>query len=117
MRLLERNIASQLSLTKIFVGDDIPKYAILSHTWGAGTEEVPYGDVIDGTGKSKPATTRSGSVRSRLLTMACNTSGWTPAVSISQAALSFRRLLTQCFAGTRMRPLSRGLKPRLISFN
>jgi hypothetical protein len=53
MRLLERNSAGQLSLTKIFVGDNIPKYAILSHTWGADTEEVTFRDMIDGTGKSK----------------------------------------------------------------
>ena len=51
MRLLERNSAGQLSLTKDLIGDDIPQYAILSHTWGA--EEVTFGDLIDGTGKSK----------------------------------------------------------------
>jgi len=53
MRLLEYNSAGQLGLTKIFVGDNIPEYAILSHTWGADTEEVTYRDLIDGTGKSK----------------------------------------------------------------
>jgi len=54
MRFLEYNSAGQLSLTRDLVGDDIPaKYAILSHTWGAHTEEVTYGDLIDGTGKSK----------------------------------------------------------------
>jgi hypothetical protein len=53
MRLLERNSAGQPSLTKIFVSDNIPKYAILSHTWGADTEEVTFRDMIDGTGKSK----------------------------------------------------------------
>jgi hypothetical protein len=52
MRLLERKSAGQLSLTKDFIGDDdIPKYAILSHTWGA--EEVTFRDLIDGTGESK----------------------------------------------------------------
>jgi len=51
MRLLERNSAGQLSLTKDLIGDDIPKYAILSHTWGA--EEVTFRDLVDGTGKSK----------------------------------------------------------------
>jgi hypothetical protein len=50
MRLLERNSAGQLSLTEDLIGDDIPKYAILSHTWGA--EEVTFRDLIDGTGKS-----------------------------------------------------------------
>jgi hypothetical protein len=53
MRLLERNSAGQLSLTEDFIGDDIPKYAILSHTWEADTEEVTYRDLIDRTGKSK----------------------------------------------------------------
>jgi hypothetical protein len=53
MRLLERNSAGQLSPAKIFVGNNIPEYAILSHTWGADTEEVTYGDLIDSTGKSK----------------------------------------------------------------
>jgi hypothetical protein len=51
MRLLQRNSAGQLSLTKDLIGDDIPKYAILSHTWGA--EEVTFRDLIDGTGESK----------------------------------------------------------------
>ena len=50
MRLLEHNSTGQLSLTKDLI-NDIPKYAILSHTWGA--EEVTFRDLIDGTGKSK----------------------------------------------------------------
>jgi len=54
MRLLERNNASDFSLTKDFVGDDIPRYAILSHTWGADTEEVTFEDLMDGTGAGKP---------------------------------------------------------------
>jgi hypothetical protein len=53
MRLLERNNDGQLSLTKDFVGDNFPEYAILSHTWGADTEEVTFRDLIDGTGKNK----------------------------------------------------------------
>src|SRR5271170_1469462 len=53
MRLLECNSASELSLTKDFVGDDgIPPYAILSHTWKEG-QEVTFKDLMDGTGKSK----------------------------------------------------------------
>jgi hypothetical protein len=54
MRLLERNNAGELSLTKDFVGNDIPEYAMLSHTWGADTEEVTFKDLMDGTGKGKP---------------------------------------------------------------
>jgi hypothetical protein len=53
MNLLEHNSAGQLSLTKDFIGDDIPKNTILSHTWGADTEEVTYRDLIDRTSKSK----------------------------------------------------------------
>jgi hypothetical protein len=53
MRLLQCNSAGQLSLTKDFVCDDIPEYAILSHTWGADTEEVTLKDLVDGTGKDK----------------------------------------------------------------
>jgi Heterokaryon incompatibility protein (HET) len=53
MRLLERNSAGELSLTRDFFGDNIPEYAILSHTWGADTDEVAFRDLINGTGKSK----------------------------------------------------------------
>ena len=54
MRLLERSNTGQFSLTKDLVGDDeIPPYAILSHTWGAATEEVTFQDQINGIGKGK----------------------------------------------------------------
>jgi hypothetical protein len=52
MRLLERNSHGEFSLTKDF-GDHVSRYDILSHTWGADTEEVTFRDLIDGTGKSK----------------------------------------------------------------
>ena len=54
MRLLQRNSAGQLSLTEDLIGDGIPKYAILSHTWGADAEEVTFEDMINGTGEDKP---------------------------------------------------------------
>src|SRR5437762_143665 len=58
MRLLERNTAGEFSLTKDLVGDDeIPRYAILSHTWREG-EEVTLNDLMDGSGKSKPGYTK-----------------------------------------------------------
>ncbi|KAH9204506.1 heterokaryon incompatibility protein-domain-containing protein, partial [Leptodontidium sp. 2 PMI_412] len=55
MRLLriERDCAGQLSLTEDFVGDNIPKYAILSHTWGPDTEEVTFQDLMNRTGGNK----------------------------------------------------------------
>jgi hypothetical protein len=53
MRLLERSDAGEFGLTEYFVNDDeIPPYAILSHTWVAG-EEVVYEELKDGAGKGK----------------------------------------------------------------
>ena len=52
MRLLERKNDDELSLTRDII-DNIPPYAILSHTWGADTEEVTFRDLTDGTGKDK----------------------------------------------------------------
>ena len=54
MRLLKRNNTGEFSLTKdLFSDDGIPRYAILSHTWGAETEEVSFKDMMDGTGTRK----------------------------------------------------------------
>jgi hypothetical protein len=53
MRLLERSDTGEFSLTEYFVNDDeIPPYAILSHTWVAG-EEVTLEELRHGTGKGK----------------------------------------------------------------
>jgi hypothetical protein len=52
MRLLEGNNDGEFSLTEHF-GDTKPRYAILSHTWGAMAEEVTFRDLIDGTSKTK----------------------------------------------------------------
>ena len=49
MRLLEYNTDSEFSLTQFF--DNIPPYAILSHTWGP--QEVTFGDMVNGNGTSK----------------------------------------------------------------
>jgi heterokaryon incompatibility protein (HET) len=55
MRLLKFNNTGEVSLTEdLLVSDDIPRYAILSHTWGIHTEEVSFKDMMDGTGKTKP---------------------------------------------------------------
>jgi NACHT domain/Heterokaryon incompatibility protein (HET) len=61
MRLLRRSNTSEFSLTKDLVGNDtIPPYAILSHTWGADTEEVTFEDLTNGTGEEKPGYEKSG---------------------------------------------------------
>jgi hypothetical protein len=52
MRLLQRNNSGKYSLTE-FVGKAIPRYAILSHTWGADHEEVTMADLEKDTCTSK----------------------------------------------------------------
>jgi hypothetical protein len=52
MRLLECNSRGTFSLTE-FVGIDIPRYAILSHTWGPDGDEVTFKDLAEGTGSIK----------------------------------------------------------------
>lgn len=51
MRLLDCG-DGRFKLTKDLV-HDIPRYAILSHTWGPDTEEVTFRDLVDGTGEDK----------------------------------------------------------------
>ncbi|KAF7531972.1 hypothetical protein G7054_g8378 [Neopestalotiopsis clavispora] len=53
MRLL-RSTHDGFSLTKDLPQDDIPSYAILSHTWGSDDDEVTYRDMSDRTGMTKP---------------------------------------------------------------
>ena len=53
MRLLKVNDDGRVSLVW-FPKDNIPPYAILSHTWGRGEDdEVTFKDVIHGTGDKK----------------------------------------------------------------
>ena len=52
MRLLKLGSRGELSLTKDF-GDDAPRYAILSHTWGRDEDEVTFYDLENGSGTSK----------------------------------------------------------------
>jgi hypothetical protein len=50
---LKLNNNGELSLIERS-GDNVPEYAILSHTWGPDGEEVTYEDLLKGTGKHKP---------------------------------------------------------------
>jgi hypothetical protein len=52
MRLLKLEDDGEFSLIE-FIGDKIPRYAILSYTWGADGEEVIFKNLMEGTGKSK----------------------------------------------------------------
>jgi hypothetical protein len=51
MRLLRRKSRGNFELTT-FNADDVPPYAIQSHTWVEG-EEVTYSEPVAGTGKDK----------------------------------------------------------------
>jgi hypothetical protein len=52
MRLLERKSDGDFSLTEFFE-DNIPPYAILSHTWDPNGGEVTFKDLMDQTSKNK----------------------------------------------------------------
>lgn len=52
MRLIEMKGSGELSLTKNFT-EDIPRYAILSHTWGGDDDEVTFADFIADAGSDK----------------------------------------------------------------
>lgn len=53
MRLLSYGEDGCLTITS-FDDNAIPRYAILSHTWGADTEEVTFADLGEGDDKHKP---------------------------------------------------------------
>jgi hypothetical protein len=52
MRLIKLEENGLFSL-KEFIGEDIPPYGILSHTWGADIDEVTLKDLVDGTAKAR----------------------------------------------------------------
>lgn len=52
MRLLRVQNNGDVSLTRNYV-KNIPKYAILSHTWGEEEEEVTLKDLLEGSGRAK----------------------------------------------------------------
>jgi hypothetical protein len=52
MRLLKLGVDGEFSLVE-YLGDNIPTYAILSHTWGPSDEEVTYQDLQNGIGGNK----------------------------------------------------------------
>jgi hypothetical protein len=51
MRLLN---TANLEL-EYFADDEVPTYAILSHTWGKASEEVTFEDIKSGTATAKAA--------------------------------------------------------------
>lgn len=53
MRLLKYEGDGELTITS-FDDNATPPFAILSHTWGADTEEVTFTDFTKGSGRDKP---------------------------------------------------------------
>jgi hypothetical protein len=53
MRLLKYGEDGRITISS-FDDDALPRYAILSHTWGADVEEVTFADLANGDGKHKP---------------------------------------------------------------
>ena len=54
MRLLELQSDGSFCLTANLLDGDLPRYSILSHTWGDDGEEVSYEDLMEGSGREKP---------------------------------------------------------------
>ncbi|KAH9205461.1 heterokaryon incompatibility protein-domain-containing protein [Leptodontidium sp. 2 PMI_412] len=52
MRLLQYNDDGKFTFTE-YLATDVPKYAILSHTWGLDGDEVTYKDLVDGVWEGK----------------------------------------------------------------
>jgi hypothetical protein len=95
-----------------FIGDKIPKYAILSHTWGEG--EVTFQDWQD----LEKASRREGSKRSPLLVprlglITSNIFGSTPTVSINPAVPSSPKRLIPCSNGTESQKYVTSISPML----
>ena len=57
MRLLHLGNHGNICLAE-FIGNEIPLYAILSHTWRQDGAEVTLKELLDGTGKSKAGYTK-----------------------------------------------------------
>ncbi|KAK5718094.1 hypothetical protein LTR17_015882 [Elasticomyces elasticus] len=53
MRLLYQEDDGTFKLTRIYGEDEVPKYAVLSHTWLAEEDEVNYQDIKKGHGQRK----------------------------------------------------------------
>ncbi|CAN9155936.1 unnamed protein product [Alternaria alternata] len=53
MRLLQQQANGDADFSLVEFIDDIPPYAILSHTWGADHEEVTFKDIYKGKGKGR----------------------------------------------------------------
>jgi hypothetical protein len=74
MRLLRVEEGGRYSLTE-FSSDEIPPYAILSHTWGENHDEVSFRDLQEGTGKENMCYRKLAFCAKQAAKMAWNISG------------------------------------------
>lgn len=71
MHLLTYDSGGELCITRDLADDDIPPYAILSHTWGKDEEEVTFHEV-----GSKPSETKAGHAKIELCGRQAERDGW-----------------------------------------
>lgn len=74
-----------------------PRYAILSHRWQAG--EVTFEDMVNDQASVKASFKKLAKKCRQAANDAINTPGWTRAVLIRTAVLSYRRPLIPCTTG------------------
>jgi hypothetical protein len=85
-----------------FHGENIPPYAILSHTWEADEQELDISDMRSGAGKAKSDTTSLSFVGGKPWKMAWNPSVSTAVASIKLAPPSQQKLCYPCFDDIRL---------------
>jgi hypothetical protein len=66
-RIIRMGVMLEFSLIE-FIGDKIPRYTILTYTWGADGKEVTFKDLIKRTSRARLAIKRFGSEENKLAT-------------------------------------------------
>ncbi|KAF7511882.1 hypothetical protein GJ744_003115 [Endocarpon pusillum] len=99
MRLLQADENGEFSLTDDLI-NNIPPYAILSHTWGEDHEEVSFIDLTRGPRRTKAGYKKLRFLHSRLHATAYDTFGWIHAASTKRTTLSFQKPSLRCIVGT-----------------
>jgi hypothetical protein len=102
MRLLEDDGYGNLSLVKKH-DNDIPRYAILSHTWGPDNEEFNFKDVTEGQGGNKISYKKIEFCRAQAASNGLKYFWVDTCASTNRAAPNSVRRSIRCFAGIEMR--------------
>jgi hypothetical protein len=113
MRLLKYEKDGRLTITS-FEDNALPRYAILSHTWGADTEEVTFADLLKVTASTSLATRRFASVENKHSKIQRNMD-WIAWESSALSDLSMQHVSTQKYCcRDAMRALSKPSYARFI---